>query len=433
MNDLASSPVRPDPVARARSLGPLIAAAADEIERSQAIPEPLLSEMHAARICRMFLPRSVGGDEVEPWVYMRAVEEISRHDGSVGWNVFVANSAALIAPFIPLSAARTIFSDPRAVVAWGPPNEHKAVAVPGGYRVSGKWHFASGSRQATWMGAHCQVIESDGSLRLNRFGRPTVRTLLYPKDRASPIHDWNTLGMRGTASEGYTLNDLFVPEEFSGTREDPSLRRDPGPLYSFTMQGLYAVGVAGVAFGIARAMLDALIELAHDKAPRGLVRMSDSPVVQADIARREASLGAARAYLVEILKDIWDRTAGIEPIGTAAIKPIGTADIEPIGTAGIEPIGTAALEPIGTAALEPIGTADRARLRLGCAHGIHAAIEIADYVYKAAGTSAIFLGTPFERRFRDMHTLSQQIQSRDAHFEAVGRIMFHGDPDGTFL
>jgi hypothetical protein len=81
----------------------------------------------------------------------------------------------------------------------------------------------------------------------------------------------------------------------------------------------------------------------------------------------------------------------------------------------------------------PIDTDARVRLRLGCAHAIHAAIEIADYVYKAAGTSAIFLGTPFERRFRDMHTLSQQIQSRDAHFEAVGRIMFNGDPDGSFL
>ena len=393
MNDSAVVDLSPDPVARARGLGPAIAAAADEIERSQTIPEPLLSEMHRARICRMLLPVSVGGDQVEPWVYLRAVEEISRHDASVGWNVFVANSAALIAPFIPLDSAHTIFDDPRALIAWGPPNQHKAVAVPGGYRVSGEWHFASGSRQSTWMGAHCAVVEADGSLRLNRVGRPTVRTLLFPRDRAEPIHDWNTLGMRGTASEGYSVTDLFVPEGFTGTREDPALRRDRGPLYAFTMQGLYAVGVAGVAFGIARAMLDSFTSLAKDKVPRGHVRLSDSPVVQADLARREANLGAARAYLTEILKDIWESADDIEPIGTN----------------------------------------ERMRVRLGCAHGINTAIEIADYVYKAAGVSAIFLGTPFERRFRDMHTLSQQIQSRDAHFEAVGRVMFHGDPDGSFL
>ncbi len=393
MNYVSAASLGVDPVARARDLGPAIEAAADEIERSQTIPEPLLTRIHDARLARMLLPRSVGGDEVEPWVYMRAIEEIGKHDGSVAWNLFVMNSAALIAPFIPLETAKLIWSNPRASIAWGPPNQYHAIAVEGGYRVTGEWHFASGCRQANWMGAHCHVQEPDGSLRLNRFGRPTVRTLLFPKEKATPIHDWHTLGMRGTASEGYSVTDVFVPEAFTGTREDPALRRDPGPLYAFTMQGLYAVGVAGVAFGIARAMLDAFRALAVEKTPRGHVRLADSPVVQADIARREANWGAARAYLTEILKDVWDGADDVEPIGTEA----------------------------------------RMRVRLGCAHAIHAAIEIADYVYKAAGVSAIFLGTPFERRFRDMHTLSQQIQSRDAHFESVGRIMFHGDPDNLFL
>jgi len=382
-----------DPVCRARDLGPAITASADEIERSQVIPEQLLTHLHEARLPRMLLPRSVGGDQVDPWTYLHAIEEISHHDGSVGWNLFVANSAALIAPFIPLETAQAIFADPRAWIAWGPPNQHKARAVPGGYRVSGEWHFASGSRQATWMGAHCPVIEPDGSLRLNRLGRPIVRTLLFPKQHAESIHDWNPIGMRGTASEGYRVTDLFVPETHSGTREDPGLRRDTGPLYAFTMQGLYAVGVAAVAFGITRAMLDAFIALAAEKAPRGLQRLADSQVVQSDVARREAQLGSARAWLVEILKDIWATADDIAPIDLDA----------------------------------------RVRVRLGCAHAITTAVEIADHVYKAAGTSAIFPGTPFERRFRDIHTLSQQIQSRDAHFEAVGRVMFNGDPDGVFL
>ncbi len=393
MNHLsAPSPVL-GPIARARDLGSAIAAAANEIEQTQRIPEPLLSQIHQARMARMLLPLSVGGDQIEPWVYLRAIEEIARHDGSVGWNLFVANSSALIAPFIPLETAREIYSDPRAIIAWGPPNQCRATAVPGGYRVSGEWNFASGCRQATWMGAHCQVVEPDGSLRLNRFGRPTVRSLLFPKAKATLIANWNPIGMRGTASEGYSLSDLFVAEAYTGTREDPSLRRDPGPLYAFPMQGLYAVGVAGVAFGIARAMLDAFIELAGEKVPRGLPRLADSPSVQSDVAHREANLGSARAYLVEILKDVWDHADDIDPIGPA----------------------------------------DRARVRLGCAQAIKVSVEVVDYVFKAAGTSAIFPGTPFERRFRDIHTLSQQIQSRDAHFEAVGRVMFNGDPDGTFL
>ncbi|HEX3573574.1 MAG TPA: acyl-CoA dehydrogenase family protein, partial [Rhodopila sp.] len=107
-----------DPVARARDLGPEIEAAADEIERTQVIPEPLLTHLHDARLARILLPRSVGGDQMDPWTYLRAIEEISRHDGSVGWNLFVANSAALIAPFIPLDSAKQIFTDPRAWMSW---------------------------------------------------------------------------------------------------------------------------------------------------------------------------------------------------------------------------------------------------------------------------------------------------------------------------
>ena len=243
------------------------------------------------------------------------------------------------------------------------------------------------------MGAHGHVIERDGTRRLNRFGRPTVKTLLFPRHKATPVRDWDTLGMRGTASEGYRLDDVFVPEEFTGTREDPSLRRDPGPLYAFTMQGLYSVGVAAVASGIARAMLDEFIALAKEKTPRGLIRMADMAVVHPTSRIGRHALGSGRAYLTEILKDVWETASDVAPIGVE----------------------------------------DRIRVRLGCAQAIKSAIETADYVYKAAGVSAIFKGTPFERRFRDMHTLSQQIQSRDAHFEMVGKIMFNGDPDGLFL
>jgi alkylation response protein AidB-like acyl-CoA dehydrogenase len=207
------------------------------------------------------------------------------------------------------------------------------------------------------------------------------------------MRDWNTLGMRGRASEGYAINDVFVPEEFSGTREDPTLRRDRGPLYAFTTQGLYAIGVAGVALGIARAMHEAFMALAVDKTPRALARLADNPVIQSMVARHEAALGSARAYLIDILKDCW---AGADDI-------------------------------------EPLASADRARVRLGCSQAILCSLEVTDAVYKAAGTSAIFLGTPFERRFRDIHTLSQQIQSREAHFETVGKVMLNGDPENTFL
>jgi alkylation response protein AidB-like acyl-CoA dehydrogenase len=151
--------------------------------------------------------------------------------------------------------------------------------------------------------------------------------------------------------------------------------------------------VAGVALGIARAMHEAFMALAVDKTPRNMARLADNPVVQSTVARHEAALGSAYSYLVDILKDCWANADDIEPLGSA----------------------------------------DRARVRLGCSQAIRAALDVTDAVYKAAGTSAIFLGTPFERRFRDIHTLSQQIQSREAHFEGVGKVMLNGDPDGSFL
>jgi alkylation response protein AidB-like acyl-CoA dehydrogenase len=374
---------RADPIARARALQPAVAAAADEVERTRRIPAPLLAALHDARMFRMLLPASVGGDEVAPWTYLAAVAALAEADASVAWNVFVGNSAALIAPFVPLESARRIFADPRAVVAWGPPNAARARAVPGGYRVRGEWSFASGCRQATWMGAHCQIEEPDGSLRQNQLGRPAIRTLLFPAGQARLLDTWNTIGLRGTASDSYAVEDVFVPEAFSGTREDPSLRRDPGRLYAFPMQGIYAAGVAGVALGTARAMLDAFRHLARDKAPRGLRRLADSPVVQAELARNEARLGAALAYLTLTLQDIWGGIRGTEIIAIP----------------------------------------DRARVRLACAHAMQSAAEVADHAYKAAGTDAIVPGSPFERRFRDIHTVVQQIQARASHFEAVGQVL----------
>src|SRR4029079_13448811 len=153
----------PDPVARARELAAEIAAAADEIERTRRIPEALLGRLHASRLFRMLLPRSAGGDETEPALYVAAVEELARHDASVAWNVFVANSSALIAAFLEPAANHAVFADPRSIVAWGPPNASRARAVEGGYRVTGKWDFASGCRQARRVGADRAVPEAGGT------------------------------------------------------------------------------------------------------------------------------------------------------------------------------------------------------------------------------------------------------------------------------
>jgi indole-3-acetate monooxygenase len=388
MDDVISRRPLIDPLARVRELAPSIVAAAD----TRRIPEPLLTELHDARLFRMLLPRSVGGDELDPVTYVRAVEAASSQDGSVGWCLSIANSIGLIAPYLDIEIARRIWGDPRATCAWGPPNDCTALAVPGGYRVTGQWNFASGCRHSSWMGAHGNVVEPDGSPRLNRFGRPTIRTWLFPTEQATLLDTWDTIGLRGTASDSYRVDDLFVSEEFSSTREDPELRREPGRLYAFPQQTLYSVGIACVALGLARGMLDAFIELACRKTPRGMVRLADSGVVQAEVAKCEARLGAARAYLCDTLTEIYE-----------------TAD-----------------------SVAPIDIPSRGRVRLAGTHAISTAVSVADYAYKTAGVDAIFPGSPFMRRFRDIHTVSQQIQSRDVHFETCGQILL-GNPPAVFL
>ena len=133
----------------------------------------------------MLLPRAFDGDEVEPGVYLHAIEAVARHDASIAWNLFVANSAALIAPHLEQETARTIFAPADTLIAWGPPNSTVATIEPGGYRVSGRWDFASGCRSATWMGIHCMVAEPGGAPRLNQFGKPAIRTLLFPVEQAT--------------------------------------------------------------------------------------------------------------------------------------------------------------------------------------------------------------------------------------------------------
>ncbi|MDE0808830.1 MAG: acyl-CoA dehydrogenase family protein [Alphaproteobacteria bacterium] len=380
-------------LSRARALGPELDAAAVEIERTKRMPADLLAKIHEARLGRMFLPKIYGGDEVDPCTYLDALEAVSRHDASVGWNLFVANSSALITPFLEPETARTIYAEPHAWMSWGPPDAQKAKAVDGGYIVNGTWGFSSGCRQANWMGAHCMVEEKDGSVRLNAAGRPSITSFLFPATQAT-LHDtWDTIGLRGTASDSYTVDKVFVPDAFTGSREEPNNRRVPGPLYWFTQQGLYAVGVAAVALGTAGAMLSAFMDLATQKSPRGQARLADRDTTRALVALSEARLGSARSYLVDVLSGY-------------------SAAAEDTGAMGVE---------------------DRAKVRLATTNAIIGAIDVADRIHKAAGVSAIFVGkNPFERRWRDIHTLSQQIQARDAHFEVVGQVML-GDPPAVFL
>ena len=383
-----------DYVERARQLGPELEAAAEEIERCRELPEPIVEALVECGLFRLLLPCSLGGAELPPGAYVQVIEEIAKHDASTAWCLGQACGCTMTAAYLDPEVAREIFGGKRGIVAWGPPGPAEARAVPGGYRLSGTWSFASGSHHATWLGAHVPILAADGAPQLRPDGGPVMRTLLFPKASAQFADIWHVIGLRGTGSDSYTVTDLFVPEAYTVLREAAARPRQPGLLYAFSSSNIYASGFAGVALGIARSALDAFVELARDKIPRGAKStLRDNNVIQAQVAQSEARLGAARAFLLGSLDDIWHEAAAS-----------GRLTID-----------------------------DNTTIRLASTWAIHQAREVVDIVYHAAGATAIFENNPFERRFRDIHTVVQQYQGRQAHFETVGQVLLGLQPEGAMF
>lgn len=379
-----------DYVARARSLGPALAAAADEIERNRELPEAIVSALIENGLFRLLQPRALGGAELTPMVYVRVIEEIASHDASTGWCIEQANGCSMVAALLDPDVAAEIFGPGDGIVAWGPVGPAELTAVPGGFRLTGAWNFASGSHHASWLGAHVAAQGPDGLPMRRADGAEIVRTLLFPKARATMTDIWHVVGLRGTGSDRYSVTDLFIPDRHAVLRDPGVPPRQPGRLYRFSSSSLYAAGVAAVALGIARGMVAEFVALATEKVPRGArQRLCENQVIQSQLAQAEARLRSARAFLIDCFGETWDA------VGDAA----------------------------------ELTVEQNALIRLATTWAIHQAREVVNTLYHDAGATAIFDDGPFERRFRDMHTALQQAQGRQAHYETVGRVLFGLAPD----
>src|SRR5450755_4397669 len=180
-------------IERARALAPLIAREADEIERTRRLTEPVVSALIENGLYRTLLPQSLGGAEAPPEIFMQMLEEVAKADASTAWCLGQCNVCAMTAAYIDADAANEIFASPDGILAWGA-IAHDMQVVPGGYRVTARWDFASGSRQASWLGAHVQVIEADGTRRLLANGAPEIRTILFPMANATMYDVWDVIG-----------------------------------------------------------------------------------------------------------------------------------------------------------------------------------------------------------------------------------------------
>jgi alkylation response protein AidB-like acyl-CoA dehydrogenase len=385
-----------DYIERARALAPLLEDAADEIEAQRRLPERVVEALVEGGFFKLLLPRSLGGAELHPLVYVQVLEQLAKAEPSTAWSLGQNSGCSMSAPYLDPAVAREIFGPARGILAWGPdtPGAGRGVAVEGGIRVTGRWGFATGSRHATWLGAHVPIFEEDGSPRLNPNGRPFVRTVLFPKSSATIIDNWQVIGLRGTGSDSYTVEDLFVPQKYTCSRDNEAERREAGLLYKFTSGMVYAMGFSNVSLGIARGALDAFIVLARDKIPRGARNpLRQNNVIQSQVAQCEARLRSSRAWIHATLREMWD-----EAQRTGQFLP-----------------------------------EQHARLRLASTWAIQQAREVVAQVYSAAGATAIFTENPFERRLRDIHAGTQQGQGRPVHFETVGQILLGLPPEGRMF
>ena len=373
----------------ARELATRVAAEADRIERERKIQPEIAHEIADKGLFRLLVPRSLGGAELDYLEYLQIIQVFAEADASTAWcvnqnNVFATNSARM-----PEQTSREIWSDGRAVVANGPPtSSSEAVSVDGGYRLTGRWNFSSGIRHATWVAALVPISYPDQGDYAST-DRKEVRTLLMPKDDVRLVDVWQVNGLRGTGSFSFEADDLFVPGYRSyGPADGP---REDGALYVLPTGLLFPSGFATVALGVARASLDAAIDLAGTKAEdREMLR--DKPTTQRQIGTAEAIWRSAQAFLYESASSVWESACENHSLATE----------------------------------------ERIRLRLASTHAIRMAAEVVDIAYNVCGSSSIFASNPIQRRFQDVHVITQQVQGRLAHYDTAGQFFLGLKPEGTF-
>ena len=393
-NDQAAASIAATaPLRAARQIVPRVGAAADEIERIGKLPPELAAALHEARLFRLLLPAALGGEEVEPMIFLHVLEEIAKADASTAWCLAQTGVCAMFSVLLAPDVGHEIFADSEAVLAMGYGADARAVPVDGGYRVTGNWSFASGGHHATWLGAPSFEHDADGTPRRDGEGKPIARTVLFPAPVAPLQPVWNVLGLKGTGSDAYSVSDLFVPARYSFNPADLATLAGRRPLYLYPPNSLWGGGFAAIALGIARSMLDALIDLATQKTPRGTTGlMAGMPAVQGVIARSEAKLQSARMFLFDTFERSWRCAIAGE-----------------------------------------VNLAQRIAIRLAASHAILEAKSVVDGCYGAAGATAVFALQPFERRFRDIHTVTQHLHGRASHFELVGQFMLGLTPNTAFL
>ncbi|HEY8526588.1 MAG TPA: acyl-CoA dehydrogenase family protein [Acidimicrobiales bacterium] len=375
-------------LAAVRALAPTLAERAAEIEAARRVPPDLLDRLVAAGCFRLLLPPSHGGLGADLPAALRVFEALARADASVGWTAMIGAGAWVDLAELPRETFDELFRGDRDVIVAGVFNPTGQIAAAdGGYRVSGRWSFASGCEHADWLWGNCLEGLVDGV--------PQLRGAVFAPDEVVIEDTWTVSGLCGTGSHHFHVTDVDLPAErtFRVDLDDPHPCIDAA-IVRIPVPPLLAAAIAGVALGIAQGALDDVVELAAGKVPLlAAAPLAADPVFELDLATADTELRAARALLYETAEALW-----------AA------------GEAG-----------------EELALPERARARAAAVWATERAAAVVDAAYRAGGGTALYADCPLQRRLRDVRALTQHFLVKRGTLVTAGALLAgHDVPLGVF-
>ena len=368
-------------LSRIAALAPMIARLAPDIEQGRRLPEELVSALKSARIYSMLVPHRYGGLELDAPSASRAIVALARLDGSVGWNAMIGHIGGLI-PFLmnPTICEQTYRDGKDHVIAGSGQPVGTAERVPGGWKVTGTWPFASGCQNAEWIVGNCVMMEGGSPIDASDAPGPMIRACFMPAERWEIRDTWHTFGLRGTGSHHIALTDVFVPDE--NFLEFPfGASFAPDPIFGKFFEVL-VLSHAAVAVGIAEGAIMDLVELARAGVKQLFMT---TPLVETErfkegLARLDAELMAARALLEAEVAGVWNN-------------------------------------PERSAAKD----STRAAKQQQAAVWITAAcVRVAEGCLELAGSRAVYESSSLQRRVRDVRVAAQHATVHPRHYATAG-------------
>ena len=374
-----------DALTAARELLPLITRLREDTENDRRIARPIVDALLGTRLCRMAIPRTLGGLELPPVEMLAVYETLAGAEASVAWIVWNNVLPALFGRFLESDTRQEIFGDPAWMYASSTRPSGRAALEDDAYRVEGRWSLVSGCELAEWLALRCVVLEN-GQPRMLQPGVPEARFVYVRRGEFEILDTWHTGGLRGSGSHDVVVKALRVPR-----------RRTCSPADGNKLHGAFgrapivctmAAGYAAQILGMAATAVATLIALTRSKvgAEPGPA-LAERPAVLASIARHGAALAAARGHLHACVARQW------------AIVETTAPSLE-----GITAVWTAAH------------------------HAMEQGRQALEAMYAAGGASSLYKSSPLERAHRDLHAMSAHVIAQPFWIEDAGRVQLGQAP-----